>query len=988
MSTITLFPRRTWPSRLGHATAALVLVAFVAGVPIALSLGGSPFPAHWPHLSAAWRDLRAGYVPSVVLANVALLAGWCVWAFLSFEIVTETGSVLRSHTSRRAAALGPLQPLIAKLVATAVLSLPLTTVRPILRPASASAVALSAARPAARAGALPTASLGVPAREALPTYTVRRGDTLWGIAERYLGDPLRWTEIASLNTDRREGSGEFTDPHWIYPGWTLVLPADAKGLPTATPSSGPTATTPGPATPHGADGAANGNTPSHRLATGHPRSAPVPANSLRQSSRSDSSQQNAAIPRAASSSSTNGRDQGGDQRSASHETAPHPSRVPVAPVGLGILAVGLLALLVRLRRTQERHRQGGARIPLPTGATADIERALSADVDQTAATLVDQAGRLLNQRLRDAEEVPVVLGAVVTDDVLEYQLGEAATAPAPFTNSAPDRWRLDRSDRDTADALAGADDVLSMLPALVTVGTDEDGFVMLNLEAVGSVALAGDPGIASELATAIGLELASASWPEFVELFDVGIGTERAVPGRCTTVESIDEALAPLARAAKQLADDIERSGWTSLLEARVHNSERWWTPSALIAAHPTPPAALGPLQAFVAEHGSNPLVVVVGDLPNAALRLELNADGTVNIPVLARTVVAHRVSRAHLAGIAALLGLAAKRTSVAASVPPYADLDDPKSAFTPDSAAPDRVKPAAAAPSPRLFDPLAEPTPLPDDSEVPSEAPAERHVEVNVLGPIELIGGAREPERSKSIELVTWLVLHRGRGETDTVATALWPTRGDAVNSVWNIIWDARRMLGNGADGKPLLQRAGDLLLSDEVTTDWAHFCQLARSVEPAKWHEALALVRGRPLGDVSWGWATLDGHQSTMTAEITDVACRAAERALDERDTRAALWSAEAGLRACPYDERLFRFLMRAHDLDGNLAAVRETMERLEKVVEDDIEPVESVHPETNELYAKLMRRAPERVGRPPHHGASENGVIRPLQRRPRDA
>ena len=58
------------------------------------------------------------------------------------------------------------------------------------------------------------------------TYVVQRGDTLWGIAERELGDPLRWSEIYQLNEGRPQPGGvTLTDPHWIDPGWTLVLPA-------------------------------------------------------------------------------------------------------------------------------------------------------------------------------------------------------------------------------------------------------------------------------------------------------------------------------------------------------------------------------------------------------------------------------------------------------------------------------------------------------------------------------------------------------------------------------------------------------------------------------------------------------------------------------------------------------------------------------------------------------------------------------------------
>ena len=72
---------------------------------------------------------------------------------------------------------------------------------------------------------VPMPALSVDAGDDVTTYRVRRGDHLWGIAERFLGDGFRWVEIWERNSGREvEAGSRLTDPNQIYPGWLLELP--------------------------------------------------------------------------------------------------------------------------------------------------------------------------------------------------------------------------------------------------------------------------------------------------------------------------------------------------------------------------------------------------------------------------------------------------------------------------------------------------------------------------------------------------------------------------------------------------------------------------------------------------------------------------------------------------------------------------------------------------------------------------------------------
>jgi hypothetical protein len=66
-------------------------------------------------------------------------------------------------------------------------------------------------------------------------HIVERGDTLWDLAGRYLGNPYLWPQIWDTNK-------YITDAHWIYPGDPVVLPQVAvvtEGAGAAPPVPGP-----------------------------------------------------------------------------------------------------------------------------------------------------------------------------------------------------------------------------------------------------------------------------------------------------------------------------------------------------------------------------------------------------------------------------------------------------------------------------------------------------------------------------------------------------------------------------------------------------------------------------------------------------------------------------------------------------------------------------------------------------------------------------
>jgi len=251
-----------------------LLVLLLIGPPTALvSFVGWPLPATVPTFADVEQAVRVGIDDAVVVKALAILA-WVLWLQVALVIVAEVVAVIRGRASRFRSVVPGLQAAIGRLVAGA--TLVATTFTPI-HAAGAAPVApepvaqlLPARSPGGLAAGQPTAdpvpppasprpapdSTAVPADDST-TLQVRRHDSWWAIAERTLGDGLRWRELRDLNVGRTMSDGHTiaAGSDLLRPGWLIVLPADAvAGDGHVDPIPAPSTAEPAGAPAHAGDG--------------------------------------------------------------------------------------------------------------------------------------------------------------------------------------------------------------------------------------------------------------------------------------------------------------------------------------------------------------------------------------------------------------------------------------------------------------------------------------------------------------------------------------------------------------------------------------------------------------------------------------------------------------------------------------------------------------------------------------------------------------
>lgn len=905
------------------------IAALLAGVPLLLyALAGSPLPGALP----AWNDvidtLGSRGISDNLLIDILALIGWVAWLQVAASIVIEITAWGRGRPAPRMRLAGPAQPALRRLIATAALLLSNPNPAAALSAVPVAAVAMpfdvATPAPAATADVDPSATSASTA-QALPTYTVVRYDTLWGLAEAHLGDPLRWPELFALNVGRQQPDGRtLSNPDLIRPGWTLHFPADASGLPaeptpaptpplSTQPSPAETCVPPEPAPPEAA--------PTTTAPT--PTSTSVP---LTTTTTSLAPQSPTTTSPAATQSPTN------EAPSSPVTTVPWPL------IGGGLAAAGLVALLNRLRRVQQRHRPTGRRPRQPRPELEEIERRLRHVADLDAAERLDVALRALAAGLAPLPRAPRVLAVRSNDQHIELLLDEHPPPPPKgFVATDHERGWITDPDLDINDLRALAAGAPAPFPSLVSLGTIDDEHLLIDIETAGLLTVAGSD--ADGILRSVITQLATATWIDHVDLLVVTSASTADVAGaaRVRRVADLETAIAELRAIGRSMEDALAACESESTLEARFSDHhDDGWIPTILVSTE-APSEDQQSSLAEIAGAGLRGVAAVFPSTIAAIWHLDVNA------------------SHARLAPLGLDIDISTIEPNVAATLDEL--LTEATISEDLEDAPIHQDEPASTPPIGPYVDPPFE-------------------IEVRVLGPVE-IHGVDPIERRRAEELVAYLALHPKGASDDRIKTVLWRDRAPTTPTFNTTVSFARTALGQSSDGEfhlPHYSAAERLYrIGPAVTTDLARLearikhsrsCSAELAIETLR--SALELVRGMPFeGTRDYEWAYSEHIVAHAEAAISDAANRLAELYLTAGDHAGATWAARQGLKVCPADEGLYQALMKACHLAGDPAGAEAAFQELCDAV-DALEPYDCLGEDTLRLRgvsASLSRRQPAR-------------------------
>ena len=572
------------------ATALLILL--VAAVPaLLIAIGSAPWDAGLDELGNL---LTASDDGTLALAVISVVA-WVAWAVMACSVLVETVAQVRGMSAPSLLGFGVPQRAARQLVATAALlfvAVPTAAAAFPAAPANASSappIVESPWRtvdpePAGVHHETPDAASMETSQARQPStveYTVQRGDSLWRIADRMLGDGARYVEIVDLNRDLLHGQ-----PDFIVSGTVLKVPVDASE-PDRDGSAEEVVVEPGDTLSAIAEDMLD-----------DPRRYPEIFEASRDTLQPDGakiadpdlirpgwkltmpetppSDAEDVVPPAAI-------DPPADEAAPTPEPTTAPSTSPTLEprtdettavaaddkvdgqggpgwlvpglTGAGAILAGSLFVAVRAhRRTQQRSRRPGHVIVPPPPELRDVEKTAWLTCAPTA-DAVEQLDRLLRHLASTQKVVPEVDAVELDARSVTLHLAAATTLPEPWIGS-DDTWHADLG------ATVPEADVLPPYPLLVSVGQDDAGHLWLvDLERLGSVAVTGDTARAEALGTHVATELALNPWSVLVATNVVGIASELALLDPVRLHHHVANDISFLGQLRKEL-DAAQQAGF------------------------------------------------------------------------------------------------------------------------------------------------------------------------------------------------------------------------------------------------------------------------------------------------------------------------------------------------------------------------------------------------------------------------------------------
>ena len=681
------------------------------------------------------------------------------------------------------------------------------------------------------------------------------------------------------------------------------------------------------------------------------------------------------------------------------------------PIGLGeaaLLATGAVALLAARRRARLRAAEPPARIPLPSSRAAATERELRAVSDPERLLRVDIAVRAAAAALATTGvRIDVVRSGA--DGTVEVALSGPAHLPAPWQGSNT-TWALPGAV--AVDELAAAARTVGMpCVALVEIGVDDLGWdVLVDLEALGLLAVDAEPGLADDVVAAIGAGLAMSEFAEVAHVIAAGFEPERdaVLVGHRSGqhVSSVDDAV-ELAATLVGGAGESDES--TFALRARRTGGEAWEPAVVLVAAGVA--GELTPALVGAATGRRGVCLATAGPVPGARWVMRPAGDWWLLDPLGLRLRPVG-LAPAELDELAELLSIEPLAAAPAAEETDQArrhdllrvDEEQSVHALAADGVAPlamadvltvDRATDIAPAPDAAV--PVGKPGHLPfapPPGAAAGNGHGDGHVDgdghlhpdgdgradgnfhqveattaakgdpaaaeclddaallVRLIGAVDVVDARAAAigfDRSKTLELVTWLVTHRGRSTRSAARTALWEL--DVRDATFaNVVSDARRAMARHVappDGDEWLRRTmtEELSLHEGVRADGDVVRERVAAAQERSAAEALdvlrpavELVRGMPFSGTSYLWPDAEGIVSDLVLLATSATTAYARLALEAGDIDGVFWATGRGLNVINGHEASIGLRMRAHAVAGDLAGVRHEWEAYERVLTAD--------------------------------------------------